>query len=543
MSCRDFRKSLAVSVLGILALGTVAEASTHETPCEGYDRKQRIGRLGGRTAFSKTPVTSPADLAAQLDAHRSEIEAIMAEKGLSHLTEALYAAVRSGKGLSERDLVRGEVFDWMTFRKRSGPTTYGPMCFNARKTYDAFVVEVSEEEPHPAEARCALRATGGACVENEIKVDAGGSSPGVEVSMQGPGGEQTIISAGKTSWSGLPSAPGTYTFHASAAATGAKTVTTHTFVIPKVCLNLAYTGHTSEEMEGAVDTCQQTATVKVAECKPSCDLQVTPTQIQRKESVTIDVSGKWDSGGMKVEVTDPKGEVSTLTDFPATLTPRKRGVYRVVGTASNSAGEASCEAQFEVVGPEVAWTARFFGLQLTTEDDAINQSSLRPNGVSERTRLTLDGGEGAGVGVEYHFNPRIGLEASLLYAQLESQFILDLDSEWEQAEDDSSFLAFVIGPNFHLTPDKRVDFYIGPFVGIVDIGDATYRALGETHRRNFDADTVFGAQLGLDIPFGSGNWAVHLGARYMDLTVEISEEGPEIAADPLVAEVGFSYKF
>ncbi|MEM7350028.1 MAG: outer membrane beta-barrel protein [Acidobacteriota bacterium] len=547
MSHRDLKKSFVVLLVGLwgsglLGLGSVAEASSSEKYCDGYDRKQRIGRLGGRTAFSKTPVTSPADLAAQLDEHRSEIEAIMAEKGFGHLTEALYKAVHSGEGLSERDLVRGEVFDWMTFRKRKGPETYGPMCFNARKAYDAFVIEVKEEKPHPATAKCSLTATGGACVENEIKVNAAGSSKGVEVTMSGPGGSQKIISAGKTSWSGLPSAAGTYTFTAKASATGSKTVTTHTFVIPKACLNLAYTGSETEEMEGAVDSCEQKATVKVDECKPHCALEVSPTEVQRKENVTIDVSGKWDSGGIKVDVTDPKGNVTTLTDFPATMTPRKRGVYQVMGTATNSAGEASCKSQFEVVKPESAWTARFFGLKLNPDDESIFASSLRPNGVSERTKVALDGGEGGGVGLEYHFNPRVGLEGSVLFAQLGSKFILDLDNDWEQDEDDSSFLAFVIGPNFHLTPDKRVDFYIGPFIGIVDIDDATYNALGETHRRSFDADTVIGLQLGLDIPFGDAGWAFHLGGRYMDLSVEV-DNGPEIGADPLLFEAGFAYKF
>lgn len=553
MCRRAVSKPLALTIVSLCLFATAAAASSHETVCEEFDRKHRIHRMGGRAAFSKTPVTSPADLAAQLEAHRAEVEAVMAERGLGHLTEALYAAVESGEGLSERDLERGEVFDWMVFRKRSGPTAAGPMCLKAKKTYDAYVITVTEEEAHPAKAACALKATAGECVENEIMVDAGGSSPGVEVKMTGPGGGKTVISGGSTSWKGLPQGAGTYTFTAMAKATGSKTVTTHTFVIPKVCLNLAYSGKSSEKMAGAVDSCQQTASVTVADCKPSCDIRVSPPQVDKKETVTVDVSGKWDAGGISVEVTDPKGQpFATLTEFPATLTPKKRGVYKLSGTATNAAGTAGCEAEFTVGrapgtrsarGDDSRWTARFFGLRLDPDDGSISESLIRPDGVSERSHLNLDGGVGGGAGLEYHFNPRIGLEGSLLYVPLESELFFDLDDEWESAEDDVEMLAFLIGPNFHLTPDKKVDFYIGLFVGAVDLGSTSYRVLGETQNRSFDADTVFGAQLGLDIPFGKGDWAVHLGVRYMDMTVETREEGPELAADPLGFEVGFAYSF
>lgn len=538
---RDFKKSLSLAIACLFVLGITSEAAAEESFCEGYDKKQRIGRMGGRNAFTKTPVSSPADLNAQLEKHRSEIEAIMKDKGVGHLTEALYAAAASGEGLSERDLERGEVFHWMTFRKRSSPMAFGPMCFNAKKAYSAYVIEVTEETAHPATAKCALKASGGACVENEISVDAGGSSAGVEVEMRGPGGAKKIISGSGTTWTGLPSAAGTYTFHASAKAQGTKTVTTHTFVIPKICLNLAYVGSTTEKMDGDVDTCQQTATVKVDECKPSCSINVSPTQVKRGEMVEVAVSGKYDA--IEVELTGPKGQVSTLTDFPATVKPRKRGIYTLKGTATNSVGSASCESQFELVKPKADWTVRGFGVSVDPDDNAITESLIRPSGVSERSRLTLDRGEGLGVSLERHFNPRIGLEASVMVAQLDSSLFFDLGNDWEEDSADVDMLAFMIGPNFHLTPDKRVDFYIGPFIGLVDFGDAIYRVLGETKRRDFDNEDVIGLQLGLDVPFGKKGWAFHVGARYMDLSTEIEEEGPELSLDPIVATVGFAYKF
>ena len=542
-----------LTVWPVLAFGLLAAApaaSAGEGVCEGYTRKQIIHRFGGRAAITHTPVSSPADLLEQLEKHRAEIEAIMAERGVGHLTEALFSAAASGEGLSERDLAQGEVFEWMAFRKRGAATTYGPMCVDARKTRSAYVIEIPEEEPHMAHARCSLRATGGACVENEIRVDAGGSSDGVEVTMSGPGGSKTIISGGATTWQGLPSAPGTYEFTAKAEAQGTKTVTTHTFVIPKVCLNLAFTGSSSEEQKSDVDRCSETASVTVAECQPSCSIDVSPSQVRKKESVTVAVTGKWDPNGIRVEVTDPKGaSYATLTEFPATVKLTKRGDYTFDGTATNAAGSASCQAQATVGRAETTggkWTARFFGLRLDPDDGKIDRRIVRADGLSERSLFSLESGVGAGAGLEYHFNRRIGLEGSALYVPLGSKFFFDLGIDWAEDDDDVEMLAFLLGPNFHLTPDSRVDFYIGPFVGIADLSSATYRVLGETHRRNLDADTLFGVQLGLDVPFGDAGWAVHFGARYIDMTVETEiggPEGPEIPADPLGAEIGFAYSF
>ena len=473
MSYRTVRNGFALTILTLGLIAAVPAAIAEDTVCDGYDRKSRIHRLGGRAAFSKPPITSPGELKNQMGEHRTEIETIMKERGLGDLTAALYQAVESGEGLSERDLERGEVFEWMAYRKGGKGVTHGPMCVATSRAYSAYVVEITETEEHPAEAECALKASG-ACAEDKIEVDAGGSSEGVEVEMSGPGGAKTIISGGSTTWDGMAGA-GKYTFTAKAQAQGTNTVTTHTFVIPKVCLNLAYLGKTSEEVPGETATCSADAEIEVRDCEP----------------------------------VEPRAE---LVDTP-------------------------------VVEAESRWTARFFALRLDPDDGSIDQTRILPSGLSERSVFKLDGGVGGGAGIEYHFNQRIGLEGTVLYVPLGSDFFFDIGVDWAGDSDDVSMLAFLIGPNFHLTPDKKVDFYIGPFIGIADLGGTSYQVLGQTQNRSLDTDTLFGVQLGLDIPFGDGAWAVHLGARYMDMTVEADEEGAEIAADPLGFEVGFAYSF
>ncbi len=542
---------LAVSLLALGYLSVVPEAAAQDAVCEGFDKKQKIGRLGGRTAFSREAVASPADLHKQLTEHKTEITAIMQEKGFGHLVDDLYEAISSGKGLSERDLVRGEVFQWMTFRKRGGATTLGPMCVSARKTYSAYEIELVEVKNNPVKAQCALNVSGGACVEDPVKVDAGGSSKGVTVEMSGPGGSKSIVSSGSTTWSGTVGAPGSYTMTAKAEAQGTKTVTTHTFIIPKACLNLAHIGTKTEEKPGDVDTCSETAKVEVADCQVSLTVSAEPTEVKRGEDIQVDVSGTYDSAkvtfekdGEAVEAKSGGQAISELTES-GTIAFRKTGTYQIKGNAVRCEGLpavcAKSTTSETTVTVKPAWTARFFGLAADPDDFSLRQDRTRPDGLSERSVLKLEKGQGVGAGLEYHFNDRVGLEASILYAILESSLFFDIGSDWAEDDDDASLLAFVIGPNFHLTPGKKVDFYVGPFIGFADLGNVGFRVLGENQRREFDTDTVIGAQLGLDVPFGAGDWGVHFGARYMDLSADVN--GVEIDIDPLTVGVGLAYKF
>lgn len=533
----------ALTAVFLVALVAAAPAAASGHDCSGYDAKSRFYKLGGPAAFAKS-VASPGQLADRLEAHRADVQAVMSAHGVGHLTDALIAAARTGNGLSERDLTRGEAFEWMAYRKR-GPQTFGPACYAGRTTYSAYVIELTEEEMHGGEARCAIKADG-QWVDEDLRVDAGGSSDGVRVTMSGPGGEKTIISTG-TTWSGAVNAPGEYTFTATAQAPGTKTVTTHTFVIPKICLNIAYSGSTTEEMAAEPDTCTATAKVRVEERRPECTITVTPSEISRRSNVSVDVTGRWDPEGIRVAVTDPKGEeIAVLTEFPQTVELRRCGTYRFEGTATRSGMTEQCSATVNCTKPAVAdgdWIFRAFGLSVATDGGEVFQSRIRPDGSSERSHTLLDGGTGLGVGLEYLFNERIGLEGSILYADLEGVFFFDIDDRWESDEQDVGMLAFLLGPNFHLTPASRVDFYIGPFVGLVDLDSASYRALGETTTLNYDDETVFGVQLGLDIPFGSAGWAFHLGGRFMDMSTEINDTGLELPVDPRIFELGLAYRF
>lgn len=396
-------KPLALTILSLCLFATASESSSQETVCEEFDRKHRIHRLGGRAAFTKNPVASPADLAQQMRDHREEIDALMKERGLDPLTDALYAAIESGDGLSERDLERGEVFECMIFRKRRGPASAGPLCVATRKTYGAYVVEVAEVENHPVKATCELNASGGACVEDKILVDAGGSSEGVTVEMSGAGGSKTIISGGATTWEGMAPSPGNYAFTAKAEAQGTKTVTTHTFVIPKICLNLAYQGYKTEELPGDVDTCSAEAEIKdVKECTASVSLTVDPTEVKRREPFQVNLSGTYDSvevtfkdeDGEPAQAYDADGNPVSCSPTPAPSPSASRAPTRwmppprVARTCPRSAARRRPASRWKSTSRAVGRPASSACVSIRTKARSTRARSVRTACLSARTSIS-----------------------------------------------------------------------------------------------------------------------------------------------------------
>ncbi|MCH9647985.1 MAG: hypothetical protein K0U98_07085 [Deltaproteobacteria bacterium] len=431
--------------------------------------------------------------------------------------------------------------------------------------------------------KCSLRVVEEATCGGPIRLEA---SPGATVEMIKPVRKQ--LTGGKLNSEGqlIFLYPGpddgpleqdkTYEFVATvqgeAPQAGRHSANYHTFVIPQDCLNLAYGG-----FEPHFTPCQPprstcSTSITVPKCEPSISVRAESTGAGCKKCFEVEVVSEDDPPvtllDSMVKFVDESGnevvarsctdgsEVRELTE-PGKISFRKPGEYTLKATAkgccqeSSPSSDGSCpshciggaNAETKVTVEKPGWTARFFGLRFDPDDGPLRTSSIRPDGVSERSKLHLGTAVGGGAEIEHHFSRCIGLAASALYGALGTELFFDLDNEWEAADDDSSFLAFLIGPNFHLTPSKKFDLYIGPFIGLADLGSTSYRVLGETQRRNLDAGTVFGGQIGLDIPFGQGDWGVHFGARYMDLNIEIDEGGPEISADPLGIEFGFAYRF
>ncbi|MEO1368344.1 MAG: outer membrane beta-barrel protein [Acidobacteriota bacterium] len=165
------------------------------------------------------------------------------------------------------------------------------------------------------------------------------------------------------------------------------------------------------------------------------------------------------------------------------------------------------------------------------------------------------GGElGVSVSAERRFSPLLGLEFGVLYGESSSSFTPDvLQDVFIRQESEVDFTALTAALNFHVTPGRSVDLYLGPVVALFDFGDAaitdarTLTGLPTQVLSRFSdgsEELALGAQVGADIGFGTGPWSLNVSAKYFDTSYELEAfEGFEVDFEPVIVGVGFSYRF
>ena len=529
----------------------VTSAGNLETPTptalcrEAPGSPHRVSRFGTTQAVSRTPTTSKEDLAGLFAEHRNELEAVLRDRGLEKLAKPLAEAIATGS-VTERSLEPGEVLAWMASRP-SGPTgkveATGPLCLATPKSYPAWAIDVELEESLPPPKPDCEVAIEVDCDARSLRVRTadGAAADGAAadrtdhliVSL----GEKIILNDGETLWEGALSDPFTHHHVVTARAQnqGTKTVTTHHFVIPQICLNLALVGSETRELAGDSDACEKK--YDVARCQappPHCAIRVAP-EAWKNEDFDVEIDGHKD-----VELLAAMDDGGREYPAASPMSLSRPGHYTLSGRATNETGEtAECSAEITI---KPRWTLRAMGERLDPDTTTLGQATVRSNGVSERTRFSLGTGSGIAVGLEYLFNDLLGLEGRLNYGELDTTFTLDLDDRWETAEDSFDLVGFSIGPTFHLTRGKRVDFFTGPVVSWIDLGDLRFDLLGETIERDLGQEFALGVQMGLDVPLGrSKPWRFHIGLRYLDLAADV--ESVEIDLDPLSLALGIAYGF
>ncbi len=457
-----------------------------EDVCAGYESNELIRRFGPN-AISPEHVDDLPDLQRLATIHRAELEAVLNSQGMGHLAPQIFEAIDKGQ-VDVRPMAQGEEFAWMAYRKGGVATASGRLCLASTRSYEAFEIKVTEKVTTPAKATCSLKVSGD-CATGKITVDASGSTAGAKVMS----GSRSILSGSNTKAEidfadRFTTDP---TFTVTADATGSTTTTTHTFIIPKVCLNLAYDGKPQKSAAPVVDSCTQTA--RVDRC-------------------------------------------------PAVAEPE---------LAVGDPGAAGV-AQEPDAGAEHKWTARGYLGSLSPSSDELVRTGMDLVGVNpgldERTALHLSSGNLIGAGVEYHFTPVIGLMGDLAFGRMDGHFMFDSSVAWLMDDDGVDYTSLTIGPTFHLTGNRRVDVFVSPFVGYFDLGSANFNlGNGITVNRELDGGFGFGAMLGVDIGFGATQlWGLHLGARITDLDADVNNNGQELGEvkiDPLQFEAGFRRRF
>ncbi len=195
---------------------------------------------------------------------------------------------------------------------------------------------------------------------------------------------------------------------------------------------------------------------------------------------------------------------------------------------------------------EDRWQFRFGGVWV---DPDVSFSDVDSDG--DRVNAGADSEIGFSLALERRFSPRLGLELGALHAAPALTLDADLASGPRfNVSDSVSFTAITAALNIHLTPDKAVDLYVGPLLGYAFFGDVGFQVqvAGQNLTADFSSDDDFalGAQIGADIPFGDGPWSLNLAARYLDASLEVTDdegEKTDLGFDPLILSVGFGYRF
>ena len=559
-SSRIVVAAVALMAVGLLAAGpSLAQETAMAKPkvCPGFEGQHRVGRWHVHP-FAADGAQSIVALQEQFKTHEADLRALLQQQGLGNVADALFETVQSGTHINETQLEKGQTLRWMAFRKDGQAMAVSDVCVATDKQNGAFEITVpvvtDRQEGNP---RCALSVDCNGETGN-VSVDASGSSRGVKVTMDGPAGSKTLIDGSGTTWSGTVGEPytGSYTFTATASGEGTETVTTYKFVVPKACFNLSLSETSAETRSAGEKSCTETKSFDksnpVCTAPPAaCAITVDPIEVGTGDSVSVDVTGHWAEGGLDLAVHNDKGETVSKpalsgTDHQTVEFP-KSGSYVIAGTATNEAGEqATCQAGVEVTGGR--WVLRGFGAWLDPDDDEVRGETTLANGDPFRGHGNLENGRGVGLSAEYLFNDRWGLEGRGLVAELDSGFTIDIGEDWARDTDTIGYLELTLGPNFHLTPDSRVDFYIGPFVGWGSLDDGQYSAFGRSVTQGYDSDLLWGGQVGLDWPFtANGGWGLHLGGRYTDFSVDVTNpvdgSSESVSVSPLELDLGLSYRF
>ncbi len=544
------------------------------------DKPGKIRHLGNPvTAFSTEHADSLASLQSQFVHYRSDLEDVLRQAGWGGDPADLFAVVEQGK-VERVQVPVGEAIQWMAFRRHQKPQVNENLVWAGKEPFDAWKFEVESagavhtflvpvaclnlsyhsQGPAYPKPSCSLAADVGQAGCGELpEIRLTGSTDGESLKIKkvrtpgGAGDAAKAMSSASGRWTFEPPAAGPYAFTAVATSSHGKT---------RAC----------------------TAKAEVPAPEPCVECRLAASYDAATGLITLNSDGS--VGTVEITgVTLPDGTAGDPGDLLAagpnrwTYTPevpKKRGWYPFTFSARAVADGATdpCDAvTVKVPGkkgppkdgdedgdggiPPVSeldnrWILRLVGAG-ASGDDSLFTSEFHPDGSNERNYLEAEVGEGFGVSLERLINRRMGVELGVLAAGLDVDLMRDIDDAWETVEDDTDFMPITLGLNFHLTPDSKVDFYLGPLVALVQYDDFDVRVLGEHVEADIDDDFTFGAQVGIDLPVGS-RWAFTAGVRYLDTEAEFENAGfgggggeddneLELAVDPLIFTAGVAFRF
>jgi outer membrane protein len=208
------------------------------------------------------------------------------------------------------------------------------------------------------------------------------------------------------------------------------------------------------------------------------------------------------------------------------LSPRPlRGMRRRSLAAALAFGAAAAFA-VPSVAQERPYDFKLFG----------NAARIAPQGDSAlpgvASSVEASSETGLEIGGEWRASERFGLEVAYL------------DAEHDVKADGTAIGTIDLRPwtvtaNFHLVSNDTMHWYIGPSVSYINWSDIRLNGGGSL---GVDGETAYGVSTGLDIDVGE-NFAVLLGLRWLDASVDSDSLPNEVSVDPLTARVGVAFRF
>jgi len=196
------------------------------------------------------------------------------------------------------------------------------------------------------------------------------------------------------------------------------------------------------------------------------------------------------------------------------------------------------------------WRIRAFYVKTWPSTDSYQTESVIGDMPLLYNELSLDSGQGFELDIGYMLNPKLELVLTGIFTDLEGTFVAGIEpgEESDRVTDNNTvdFYTINLGANYHFTPDSRVDFYLGAFMGVFSYDSVQFNlpVIDEQVKINFDDQFSYGLNAGFDIPFSQdGPLFFALAVKY--LISDLKEDGGprEIAIDPIIGSIGIGCRF
>lgn len=176
----------------------------------------------------------------------------------------------------------------------------------------------------------------------------------------------------------------------------------------------------------------------------------------------------------------------------------------------------------------------------------LTAASIQPTGGGSNSSL------GAGLGFEYRASEHFGFEVGAVSSQVKDGLDFSFGDESFTVESSFRVTPVLARLNFHLTPGRRADLYLGPVAGWVRYGDTDVRVnvpgegsflAGQAKNKDGFAG---GAHIGLDVQFGRRGLFFTSDATWLKAKVKPASDSvgeSSFNLDPVIVQAGLGYRF